>query len=295
MKKLVALLLATVMCVSLAACGGGTGSSACTHENIITQNGVAATCTSDGLSDGKVCASCNKVLVEQTKVPTTGHQIAALEAKEASCTSNGSKGGEGCSLCGMVTKEGEVIPALGHTGEWSCERCSYSGGSWGKYFFTDEFNDPTDEWYIGMKANTVGTFSNSATTDSKLEVYILYGQTNDYPDLPFGGTGLGTDYFNIFLYEYGRNLVKNSSSYYVDEYDITMKTADGTKHNLTGTIYCGGDRLYIDDAYKTRVLEALKSGENVSFYIVESERTTTTYLFSVATSNFAEEYAALMG
>ena len=67
------------------------------------------------------------------------------------------------------------------------------------------------------------------------------------------------------------------------------------KHSLTGTIYCGGDRLFIDDSYTTKVLEALKSGEDVSFYIVESERTTTTYLFTVSTSNFAEKYETLFG
>lgn len=89
--------------------------------------------------------------------------------------------------------------------------------------------------------------------------------------------------------------MKNSSSGYVDEYNVTMKRADGTKYDLTGTIYCGGDRLIIDSACKSQVLEALKSGEKVSFYIVESERTTTTYLFTVNTSNFAEKYTELFG
>lgn len=129
------------------------------------------------------------------------------------------------------------------------------------------------------KSYFLGTFSNSATTDSDLLVEFLA----DREDI------------TIFLYEYGRNLVKNSSSRYVEEYDITMKTAEGTKHSLTGTIYCGGDRLYIDEKYEATVLEALKSGEKVSFYIVQSDRTTTTYLFTISTDNFAEQYQELMG
>ena len=85
----------------------------------------------------------------------------------------------------------------------------------------------------------------------------------------------------FFLYEYGYNEVKNPSSRYVDEYEIIMKRNDGTKHELSGTIYCGGDRLVIDEPYRPAVLEALKSGEPVSFYIVNVDTPTTTYLFMV--------------
>ena len=143
----------------------------------------------------------------------------------------------------------------------------------------DEFDQPTTDGYVATSVYISGTFSNSATTDSLLYVQVLA----DEEDIAF------------FLYEYGRNLVKNSSSYYVDDYKITMKTADGTKHNLTGTIYCGGDRLMIDNKYKSLVFDALKSGEIVSFYLVEEDYTTSTYLFSVNTSNFAEEYAEMFG
>lgn len=240
---------------------------------------VDATCTQTGLTEGKRCSVCGEVLAEQEQTPATGHTEEVIAAVDATCTAVGSTEGKKCSDCGEILVEAEEIAALGHTTTTgTCTRCNISFGIFSVGYYVDEFNQPTTDGYVANDSYIAGTFSNSATTDSLLYVQILV----DSEDITF------------FLYEYGRNLVKNSSSYYVDEYDITMKTADGTKHSITGTIYCGGDRLFIDSAYESKVLEALKSGEKVSFYIVESERTTTTYLFTVNTSNFAEEYAELM-
>lgn len=267
---LTCMLLAAVL--ALTACG-------CKHEEVVDA-AVAANCTQAGLTEGKHCTLCNKVLVAQKEVPATGHTEEVIPAVAATCTANGNTEGKKCSTCGETISGNETIAALGHTTTTgTCSRCNVSFGIFSIDYYVDEFDQPTSEGYVYNKSYITGTFSNSATTDSKLNVTILV----DSDDITF------------FLYEYGRNLVKNSSSRYVDEYDITMKTADGKKTTLTGTIYCGGDRLFIDSSYKTTVLNALKSGGTVSFYIVESERTTTTYLFSVNTSNFAEKYSELKG
>ena len=199
---------------------------------------------------------------------------------DATCTTKGSTEGKKCTTCNEVLVASEEVAALGHTTTTgTCSRCNVSFGLFTTGYYVDEFNQPTKDGYVTNKSYVSGTFSNSATTDSLLYVQLLV----DKEDIA------------IFLYEYGRNTVKNSSSRYVEEYNITMKTSDGTKHSLTGTIYCGGDRLFIDQKYEQKVLDALKSGETVSFYIVQSDRTTTTYLFSVNTSNFAEMYNSLMG
>ncbi len=305
MKTILALLLAVIMCLSLAACGAGTpGTSICTHENIVSQNGVPATCTTDGLSDGKVCASCGKVLVEQAKILATGHKIEVVEGKEVTCTSNGTTSSEECSLCGMVVTEAEIIPALGHTDGWTCERCSYSTASWGKYYFVDEFDDPTSEWYIGLKANAIGTFSNSATTDSKLEVYILYGQTNSYPDLSFGGSGLGTNYFNIFLYEYGSHQVKNSSTYYVDDYVMKIKTESGMVYEIKCVMPTSQDRIWVYDhdlsfdtymtgTNATDLMNILMEGGNLKVVLINAERPVCQYNFEIDASNFKDELSNL--
>jgi len=142
-------------------------------------------------------------------------------------------------------------------------------------YYVDEFNDETEDSYITYKTFINGKFSNSATTNSDLKVEIIADSFND---------------ITITLYEYGRSKVKNSSSRNVDKYSITIKTSDGEKHNLTGTMYCGGDRIFIDDNYRKVVLDALSGSGTVGFYIANANYTTTTYLFDIPTSNFSIEY-----
>ena len=242
--------------------------------------GTPATCTEDGLTDEKRCTRCKEVLVAQEPIPATGHTEEVIEAVPATCTEAGKTEGKKCADCGEIIEEATDVAALGHTTvAGTCDRCNQKFGIFEVGYYVDEFDQPTNEGYVSNTTLIGGTFSNSATTDSQLLVKVLVDSEN----------------ITFFLYEYGRSQVKNNSSRYVDEYKITMKTADGTKHSMTGTVYCGGDRLHIDQRYEEKVLEALKSGENVSFYIVESEYTTTTYLFTVPTSDFAEEYAKLFG
>lgn len=156
-------------------------------------------------------------------------------------------------------------------------------GIWSVNYYVDDFQQPTDEWYITTAQQFSGTFSNSATTNSNLLVQMAADQFEGETRIAF------------FLWEYGRNQVKNSSERNVDEYDITMRTPDGTDHNLTGTLYCGGDRIFIDDAYVDEVLTAMQGEGAVSFYVVQSDRTTTSYLFSIDTDNFASVYANQAG
>lgn len=268
------LLAAALLLLTLAACGG------CDHEEAIDP-AVAATCTESGLTEGAHCAKCGEVLRQQEEVPAKGHTTVTEEAVEPTCTAAGHSAGSYCSDCGEVFTATETIEALGHTTDTgTCERCGVSFGKWTVRYYVDAFNQPTDEWYIITKSTISGTFSNSATTNSNLGVEVLYD---------FEGE------ITFFLYEYGRSQVKNSSSRYVDEYDITMRAADGTDYSLTGTIYCGGDRLFIDDAYRNIVLNALRGEGTVSFLIVKSDRTTTQYLFSVEASNFGEVYQEQMG
>lgn len=153
-------------------------------------------------------------------------------------------------------------------------------GLWSVNYYVDDFQQPTEDWYITTNTQFSGTFSNSATTNSNLLAQVAY----DYQDN-----------ITIFLWEYGRSQVKNSSSNYVDEYDITMRDQNGADQKLSGTVYCGGDRVVIEGADKDQVVTAMKQPGTVSFHIVESDRTTTSYLFSIETDNFASVYDAQMG
>lgn len=97
-------------------------------------------------------------------------------------------------------------------------------GIWTVRYYVDEFQNPTTEGYITTSNYVVGTFSNSATTNSDLYVIWLI----DSSDVA------------IKLLEYGRNVVK--SSYDSTSYSITMLDPDGNKVSMIGTMYEGSDR-----------------------------------------------------
>lgn len=174
--------------------------------------------------------------------------------------------------------DGEAAPADGEAAP--AGDAPVTEGIWAVNYYVDDFDQPTDQWYITTNNSVEGKFSNSATTNSKLNAQIAVDKDEE----------TGGDRVAIFLWEYGRTMVKNSSERTVDEYNIIMRTADGSDHDLTGTMYCGGDRLFIDDGYVGDVLAAMKESGTVSFRIVDANRTTSTYLFSIETSNFASIY-----
>ena len=55
---------------------------------------------------------------------------------------------------------------------WAESETTTDTGIWEKRAYVDEFDLPTDEYYISNKEPIVGKFSNSATTDSPLYAFI---------------------------------------------------------------------------------------------------------------------------
>ncbi len=77
--------------------------------------GKEATCTEDGLTEGKKCSTCGAVTVAQTVIEKKGHTEVVTPAVAATCTEDGKTEGKACSVCGEVLVASEVIPAKGHT------------------------------------------------------------------------------------------------------------------------------------------------------------------------------------
>ena len=76
--------------------------------------GKEATCTAPGLTDGKQCAVCGEVLVEQEIIFASGHDYAEEITLAPTCTDEGVKTFT-CTVCGDAYTE--AIAALGHTEE----------------------------------------------------------------------------------------------------------------------------------------------------------------------------------
>ncbi len=81
----------------------------------VTDEAVAPTCTEKGLTEGKHCSVCGEVLIPQEVVEATGHTEVTDEAVAPTCTETGLTEGKHCSVCGEVLVAQEEVEATGHT------------------------------------------------------------------------------------------------------------------------------------------------------------------------------------
>lgn len=105
-----------------------------------TIQGIPATCTTAGLTDGKRCTVCKTVTVKQTTAPLIPHSEEVIQGTPATCTTAGLTDGKRCTVCKTVTLEQTEIKALGHAPDfvpetqstcfvhgnpdyWYCTRC----------------------------------------------------------------------------------------------------------------------------------------------------------------------------
>ena len=104
------------------------------HIEVILE-AKAATCTEDGLTEGKMCDRCGEILIAQEIIPALGHAYESV-VTAPTCTEDGYTT-HTCANCGdsYITDE---IPALGH--DWQgteCSRCDATREN----PFTDVTND----------------------------------------------------------------------------------------------------------------------------------------------------------
>jgi hypothetical protein len=148
-------------------------------------------------------------------------------------------------------------------------------GIWTVQYYVDDFGEPTKEGYIRNTNLISGTFSNTATQNSALNVKFLITNSND---------------INIMLYEYaGNNPVKAYSS---ESYKVLIQDKDGNRMKLRATNY--SDRLSFDKTTSKKVHNILMKGGNIKFKIYESDTPTTEYDFTINNSDWYENaYAKL--
>ena len=129
-------------------------------------------------------------------------------------------------------------------------------GMWMMGEYVDEFKEKTGERYFTNTHRIEGTFSNSATEDSKLEVDLLVDLKG----------------FHIQLYEYGNNLLK-SSRYRV--FKIIIQDKDGQRYDTAGVMNSGADRMGLASI----ITPIMKKGGPIKFLITDGEL--TKYFFTI--------------
>jgi hypothetical protein len=142
-------------------------------------------------------------------------------------------------------------------------------GMWTNTFYVDDFGNPTKDGYIVNTSLITGTFSNSATTNSDLNVKFLISNSND---------------ISIILYEYaGNNPVK---SYGSTEYSVLVLDNKGQKLNLNATNY--SDRLALDASSSRKLNSSLLKGGDIQFSIKEKKNSINKYEFVIPQADFYE-------
>jgi hypothetical protein len=140
---------------------------------------------------------------------------------------------------------------------------------WENGYYVDEFGESTGIRFISNKEYLVGTFSNSATEGSRLNVLLIINA----PTLSY-----------IQLFEYGgTNPVK---AFRKTDYDIYIQDNKGERHQIEG-YNLSSDRIVLTVSNAQTLHNILLKGGTVKFYVSEYG-TQNKYRFQI---NNADGYA----
>ena len=236
MKKILSIALSLIMLFLICSCGSS-------NSNQPDQNNGS---NDNNSSSTNITTSCNH------------------SWKNATCTDPSI-----CSKCGKTNGS-----SLGHTTSTGiCSRCGENFSGWETGEYTDEFDTPTGNKYMG--ADCYGTFSNSATTNSDLYAYVQIDKNN----------------IGIMLFEYNRNLVKGTFDY--ENYDITILDEQGYKHYYTGVLYKSSTRIYFYNEDEAEIISLLKNNDTLKIYLKSTKYSISTYLFTLNSKGFSDIYRSI--
>ncbi len=155
MKKI--FLILTVLALSvfaMAACESEDVTTECNHpdEYIVSYKATTATCTTTGLTAGKVCTKCDTVISGREVIEAFNHsKTTTLPGKPATCSESGYSAGAKCVICGTIVISQAFEAQLPHTIVASNEvaaTCSEAGSTGGTHcsvcFVTIEASTPTE-------------------------------------------------------------------------------------------------------------------------------------------------------
>jgi hypothetical protein len=232
----------------------GCGVKLCVNHNVVTDTGFAATCLTDGLTDGKHCSICGEIIEAQTVIPAPGHNEVVDAAVAATCTNTGLTEGKHCSVCKVVFVEQTVVDAIAHkntayveladaTFESEGNIAHYACPDCGKYYLDVELTNEIASVAL-PKLDTVNYTTSVArpafaTTVSVDVVFTLISDEIDYSATVKTDSMLavnrGAGEIVVTKYDYQKLNTDIVTVTYDDVTGYTYTVADGaTETNITG-------------------------------------------------------------
>ena len=249
-----------------------------TGHKVVVDQGKKATCTEDGLTEGKDCSVCKEVIKKQEVIPSTGHKEVLDSAKEATCTNTGLTEGIHCSICNKIIKKQEIIPALGHDfKDGVCTRChNQLKGQW---------KQSGNKWWYQYEDGTYPK-NEFIAIDNKLYRFDQYGYMQ---------TGWfkvnNEDYYASTSGEIKAQWVGSGNTWYYVDADGKMvtgyQTVAGAKYYFaeSGLMQTGWFKINGEDYYaaSSGVISAqwVKSGNN--WYYVDANGKMVTGVYKINT------------
>lgn len=249
------------------------------HTEVIDP-GVKATCTEDGITDGKHCSVCNEVLIAQEVAPALGHKISVDAEIPASCTTYGRTKGSHCSRCHLVIEKTVQTEPLGHdVKKYDCSRCSYSkfsdptsySSSYGyEYLGTLENGEAMQKFYTRLDELALNFHTNSSLTLLEPSPFTEGNYLLD--PVKYGDLGLAYDEAETVM-----------SSWDNDRPIYYWLSSDWSLNRNSGSIWLETNRDYIAGKDRAKYNSLIYSA--IEEYVISFEREESEYMLTLGYHN----------
>lgn len=151
-------------------------------------------------------------------------------------------------------------------------------GMWEVRYYVDSYGEPTKDGYIANDDYIKGTFDNSATTNSDLNIRFLITNSKD---------------ISLKLYEYADTTEVKGSYDYPTSYFVYVKDSEGKEYSLNAKNT--SDRLEFNASDSLILHKLFLKGKIIKFYISEYKGSSK-YNFSIDNPEWYENaYRKLTG
>ena len=258
----------------------------CKEHNEVIDTGIKATCTKAGLTDGKHCSTCGKVLVPQTEAPALGHNVKTVVQK-ATLSADG-KTEEKCSLCNTVFSSKKIAKIA--SVKLSKTALTYNGKAQKPSVTVKDANkkalknktDYTVSYSSNKKvgkATVVITFKGDYSGSKKLNFNILPAATSKIAVKQTTSSitaswkkVAGANGYRVYLYK-GKKLVKK-----VDTTKLTLtfkKLSKGTEYKIVVKAYKTIDGKKVLSLVSKELLTATKLSAPTSVKVKAGKKNAT--------------------